>query len=182
MFSDEEEGEEEVQERSFDDHLVADIIRGGEALLFLPNGVGFVQSETDQNLSSDQEFTSPHESVVEDDQNYATELLSMHDTDLSDSESEYNDGNHDGDETVLQEIPARRDSDSVHNNRVSNNKGWPTSPIITIDLRNHDLVMDGEKIINDGTIYSYIMYSLYISNKIVTIYSYSHMLYFCICI
>ncbi|XP_024020290.1 uncharacterized protein LOC21402877 [Morus notabilis] len=156
MFSDEEEeeeGEEEVQERSFDDHLVADIIRGGEALLFLPNGVGFVQSETDQNLSSDQEFVSPHESVAEDDPNYATELLSMHDTDLSDSESDYNDGNHDRDDTVLQEIPARRDSDSLHNNRVSNNEGWPTSPIITIDLRNHDLVMDGEKMICDEYVY-----------------------------
>ncbi|PON94504.1 Ribosomal protein [Trema orientale] len=172
MFSDEEEDqdeeeeEEEEEERSLDDHrseyhraaiendhLVADIICGGEALHFLPNGVGFDRRgvvNDDQNLSAE-EFISPQESLAEDDhdidethhhqdENDATELLSMHDTD-----TDSDDHDHGNDR---EKIPPR-DTDRSIRNAVSNNEHWPTSPIVNIDLRNDVMSKGNDKICHD---------------------------------
>ncbi|KAF3438568.1 hypothetical protein FNV43_RR21331 [Rhamnella rubrinervis] len=155
LFSDEEEEimeEEEEEERCFDgygsdhhqsaenDHLVADIIRGGEALLFLNknNTTTTTFQSFDQALS--EEFLSPHESISsidqhQDDENYPTELLSVHDTSSSSSSpppkgSEYK---YDQDDVVVaDEITERDTADSVHDS-VPNQACWTTSPI-TIDL------------------------------------------------
>lgn len=190
MFSDEEEDlhkqeeeeeeEEAEEERSFDryeyhqrienDHLVADVICGGEALLFLSNDADFdhrVLNNNDQNLSAE-EFKSSHESLAEEeeedqnhhqDENYATELLSMHDTDTeSDHDHEYD---HHGNDR--EKIPPRDTNRSIRNS-ISNNEPWPTSPVVTIDLRN-------DKICH-GTSTSH-------TSKFVTLAS--HMLYFNFC-
>ncbi|KAL5544776.1 hypothetical protein UlMin_008560 [Ulmus minor] len=146
MFSDEEEEKEEEEEEleeewgyhynqnsTENEHLVADIIRGGEALLFLPNDV--VGYEMDQNFSEEQ-FLSPQESTIEEEEeeeeeeNYPTELISMHDTDEGTSEDdEYIIGT-----KVDEEIKPRNHTDS-NRNSVSKKGGWPTSPIITIELQ-----------------------------------------------
>ncbi|ESW24750.1 hypothetical protein PHAVU_004G156800 [Phaseolus vulgaris] len=122
--SDEEE-EEDIQERysyvhdsGDSDHLVADIICGGEALLFVHNNHPRITH------SSSDEFTTPRDSLIEEDQSeekYSTETLSFHKSPLvSDSENE--------EET--EEFPAE-DADSVPN------QSRPTSPI-TLNLYKSD--------------------------------------------
>ncbi|XP_050375935.1 uncharacterized protein LOC126793448 isoform X2 [Argentina anserina] len=116
MFSDEEE-EEEEERHSFhvhghqyyteNDHLVADIIHGGEALKFLPDE----NLQRDRSSFSDQEFISAGESLIEEDRD-----------DISQG-SEY--------DHSAKEIPVR-DPAPVHNS-VSNDRVWTTSPI-TIGL------------------------------------------------
>lgn len=131
MFSeDEEEEEEELEERhSFhvhdqqyyteNDHLVADIIHGGEALKFLPND----NLQRDRISFSDQEFISARESLIEEDQ----------DDVLQGSESEQ--------DRSAEEIIPVRDTASVRNS-VPNDRIWTTSPI---DLRRSDMIRRNDK-------------------------------------
>ncbi|WVZ15729.1 hypothetical protein V8G54_013295 [Vigna mungo] len=123
----EEEEEEEIQERySYEhdsgesDHLVADIIAGGETLLFVHN---------DQPLrthSSSDEFTSPRDSLVEEEleENYSTETLFFHKPFVSDIENVQE----------VEEFPAE-DADSVPNSIPDESR--PTSPI-TLNLYKSD--------------------------------------------
>ncbi|BAU02789.1 uncharacterized protein HKW66_Vig0122940 [Vigna angularis] len=127
-YDEEEEEEEEIQERySYEhdsgesDHLVADIIGGGETLLFVHN---------DQPLrthSSSDEFTSPRDSLVEEEleENYSTETLSFHKSPVvSDIENVQE----------VEEFPAE-DADSVPNSVPDESR--PTSPI-TLNLYKSD--------------------------------------------
>ncbi|PRQ16552.1 putative ribosomal protein L34Ae [Rosa chinensis] len=126
LFSDEEEEEEEeLEERhSFhvhghqyyteNDHLVADIIHGGEALKFLPND----NLQKDRSSFSDQEFISAGGSLIEEDQNDMSQG--------SESEQDH----------IAEEIPVR-DTASVCNS-VPNDQVWTTSPI-TIELHRSEL-------------------------------------------
>ncbi|XP_027925217.1 uncharacterized protein LOC114182529 isoform X2 [Vigna unguiculata] len=110
-YDEEEEEEEEIQERySYEhdsgesDHLVADIIGGGETLLFVHNN----RSLRSTHSSSD-EFTSPCDSLEEEllEENYSTETLSFHKSPLlSDLENE---------EEVEELIFPAEDADSVPN-------------------------------------------------------------------
>ncbi|RDX82467.1 hypothetical protein CR513_36744, partial [Mucuna pruriens] len=131
---DEEEQEEEIQESySYvhhddsieSDHLVADIICGGETLLFVHN------HQPQRTLSSSEEFISPRDSLIEDsEENYSTETLSFHKSPLvSDFETEEE-----------EEFPAE-DADSVPNSVPVESR--PTSPI-TLNLYKSDLV-DSDK-------------------------------------
>lgn len=133
MFSEEEEEEEEeLEERhSFhvhgqqyyteNDHLVADIIHGGEVLKFLPKD----NLQRGQISFSDQEFISARESLIEEDQ----------DDVLQGSESEQ--------DRSAEEITPVRDTASVRNS-VLNDRIWTTSPI-TIDLRRSDIMRRNDK-------------------------------------
>lgn len=84
VFSDDEEEEEESEERysyvetsDQRDHLVADIIGGGESLMFLH----YNESQRTLSFSEDQ-FVSPRESLIEDfseENRYASDqTLSVH--------------------------------------------------------------------------------------------------------
>lgn len=125
----EEEAEEEIQE-SFSyvhdsiesDHLVADIICGGETLLFVHN------NKPQRILSSSEEFSSPRDSLIEDsEENCSTESLSFHKSPLvSDFENEQD----------AEEFPAE-DADSVPNSVPAESR--PTSSI-TLNLYKSDLV------------------------------------------
>lgn len=139
MFSDEEEEEEEeLEERhsyhvhghhqyyTENDHLVADIIHGGEALKFLPDG----NLQGNRSSFSDQEFISAGESLIEEDHDMSQG---------SESEQDHS----------ANEIPVR-DTASVRNS-VSNDRVWTTSPI-TIDLHRGDLRRKDKKC--DGTSHS----------------------------
>ncbi|XP_020212210.1 uncharacterized protein LOC109796811 isoform X2 [Cajanus cajan] len=126
---DEEEEEEEIQENypyvhdsNESDHLVADIICGGETLLFVH------KKQPQRTHSSSEEFTSPRDSLVEDsEENYSTETLSFHKSPLvSDFENE----------EEGEEFPTE-DADSVPNSVPVESR--PTSPI-TLNLHKSDLV------------------------------------------
>ncbi|KAK9926289.1 hypothetical protein M0R45_023527 [Rubus argutus] len=137
LFSEEEEEEEEeLEERhSFhvhgqqyyteNDHLVADIIHGGEVLKFLPKD----NLQRGQISFSDQEFISARESLIEEDQ----------DDVLQGSESEQ--------DRSAEEITPVRDTASVRNS-VLNDRIWTTSPI-TIDLRRSDIMRRNDKKCDD---------------------------------
>ncbi|XP_014520382.1 uncharacterized protein LOC106777289 [Vigna radiata var. radiata] len=124
----EEEEEEEIQERySYEhdsgesDHLVADIIAGGETLLFVHNDLPL------RTHSSSDEFTSPRDSLVEEEleENYSTETLFFHKSPLvSDIENVQE----------VEEFPAE-DADSVPNSVPDESR--PTSPI-TLNLYKSD--------------------------------------------
>uniref|UniRef100_A0A5B7BZN7 Ribosomal protein L34Ae n=1 Tax=Davidia involucrata TaxID=16924 RepID=A0A5B7BZN7_DAVIN len=122
VFSDEEEEEEdgyfhfECTER---DHLVADIIHGGEALVFLP-------TRNPQNDKIFAEETVNHHEPVVDEAFTATEQSSIYGTPTSESE-------HDEEE----EIPTR-DTDSAYHDG-----GGLTSPII-INLNQSGSVINDE--------------------------------------
>ncbi|XP_015882966.3 uncharacterized protein LOC107418785 isoform X1 [Ziziphus jujuba] len=142
----EEEEEEEDQRRRFvdrfdqhqsteNDHLVADIIRGGEKLLFLPKNTTFQRIINHQSNVSD-EFLSPHESISSiEDQNENRPAINRetssfeHESSISSSPrgSEY-------DYEVTDSVP----------NSVPNNSSWSTSPI-TIDLRKSNLEGTNDK-------------------------------------
>lgn len=136
LFSEEEEEEEEEgeleAERQFhvhghqscteNDHdLVADIILGGESLMFLPNSN--LQSQH-QTSSSEDQFISARESLIIEDQ----EDESLHGSPQV-TESEYYD--HDAEEIPVKETVL------VHNS-LQNDQVWSTAPI-TIDLRKSDM-------------------------------------------
>lgn len=133
----EEEQEEEQEERYFyvgcdeKDHLVADIIRGGDALLFSPN------HHHQRNPTLPEEFMSPVDSLNEDpNEDYAAEAPSVHNYPSrisSESEDEV--------EIVFEEKPPRRDVNSLRNSVP--NQGGPTMGK-TIDVRKSDL-MDNDK-------------------------------------
>uniref|UniRef100_A0A803P7Z2 Uncharacterized protein n=1 Tax=Cannabis sativa TaxID=3483 RepID=A0A803P7Z2_CANSA len=129
-------------EENNNDHLVADIICGGESLFFLPNDnnnccrfdLDLVTNDNviiDQNhhhhqnnlssSSSEEYFITPQESLVEEieeeeeeenQQNYVTELLSIHDTD---TESDHND---------TDDHQYQHQKDSKNNNKI---EAWPIS-------------------------------------------------------
>ena len=127
---DDEEEEEEIQGRysyvhdsGESDHLVADIIGGGEALLFVHNNQPLMTH------SSSDEFTSPRDSLIEEEpeEKYSTETLCFHKSPLvSDLENE----------EEAEEFPAE-DADSVPN------ESRPTSPI-TLNLYKSDS-LDSDK-------------------------------------
>ncbi|CAB4281290.1 unnamed protein product [Prunus armeniaca] len=136
VFSEEEEEEEEEEEleaeRQFhvhghqscteNDHdLVADIILGGESLMFLPNSN--LQSQHQTSYSEDQ-FISARESLIIEDQ----EDESLHGSPQV-TESEYYD--HDAEEIPVKETV-------LVQNSLQNDQVWSTAPI-TIDLRKSDL-------------------------------------------
>ncbi|KAH1234183.1 hypothetical protein GmHk_09G026457 [Glycine max] len=133
VSSEYDDEEEEIQESySYvhdsieSDHLVADIICGGETLLFVH------KNQPQRTHSSSDEFTSPRDSLVEDlEENYSTETLSFHKSPLvSDFENEQD----------AEEFPAE-DADSVPNSVPAESR--PTSPI-TLNLYKSDLV-DSDK-------------------------------------
>ena len=122
---------------------MADIIPGTESLLFLPNDVAFDQRgvvDDEYQNPSPEEFLSLHESLAEEedhddhhqDENYVTELLSMHETD-TESDHDHHDYDYHDNDTVK---TPQRDTDHSIRNSVSNNEAWPTSPVITTGLRN----------------------------------------------
>ncbi|KAE9586051.1 hypothetical protein Lal_00010038 [Lupinus albus] len=107
---DDEDEEEEIEERySYEDcniierdHLVADIICGGESLVFLHNN----EPQTQRTCSSEEEFLSLKGSFNEEDseENYTPETLSFH---KSPFVSDF--------ETEEEEFLITRDADSVRN-------------------------------------------------------------------
>ncbi|TKY44713.1 structural constituent of ribosome [Spatholobus suberectus] len=108
------------------DHLVADIICGGETLLFVHN------NQPQRTHSSTEEFISPRDSLIEDsEENYSTETLSFHKSPLvSDFEND-----------EAEELFPAEDADSVPNSVPAESS--PTSPI-TLNLYKSDLV-DSDK-------------------------------------
>ncbi|XP_059454400.1 uncharacterized protein LOC132184691 [Corylus avellana] len=119
LFSDdeeEEEAQEDQEERRFhvecldQDHLVADIVHGSEALFFQPN------SHPQRNQSLSQEFMSINEDPDED---YAPEILPVDDS-------------LEGDDMFEDEEIPPRDSDDSAFSSVPNH-GGPTMPKTTID-------------------------------------------------
>ncbi|KAF1886251.1 hypothetical protein Lal_00045481 [Lupinus albus] len=122
---------EEIQEKySYEDsniierdHLVADIICGGESLVFLHNNEPQIQ----RTCSSSEEFITLSGSFNEDsEETYTSETLSFHKSPLvSDFETE--------EAEEEEESPITRDADSVQNSVR------PTSPI-TLNLYKSDLV------------------------------------------
>ncbi|KAJ0047575.1 hypothetical protein Pint_16484 [Pistacia integerrima] len=136
----EEEEEEEVHdnERYFHgettakDHLVADIIHGGESLVFLHNTTFHRSQQTHV-----QEFTNPqHDKVVEDHQEYQSFDSSQYSARDSSpcSESEHEDDDYD-DLEEQEEIPPT-DPDSAYNSVP--NHGGSTTPISKSDLVGND--------------------------------------------
>ncbi|XP_027357386.1 uncharacterized protein LOC113866787 [Abrus precatorius] len=136
VSSEYDDEEEEIQESySYDhdsierDHLVADIICGGETLLFLHN------NHPQSTHSSSEEFITPQNSLIEEtEENYSTETLSLHKSPVvSDFENEEEEGE--------EEFPAE-DADSVPN--FVQVESRPTSPITLNLSKSHDLV-DSDK-------------------------------------
>ncbi|CAN6714316.1 unnamed protein product [Malus baccata var. baccata] len=142
VFSDEEEEEEQEEEEdneqrqfhvpghqycsTINDHdLVADIIHGGESLMFLPNNN--LQHHHQKSFSEDQ-FISARESLIIEDRPDE----SLHESSQG-SESEH-------DDQGAEEIPVK-DTVSVLNS-VAKDRVWPTSPI-TIELHKSDKNGDG---------------------------------------
>lgn len=138
-MSSEYDEEEEIQERypyadsiiDQRDHLVADIICGGETLLFLHN------NEPQRTHSSSEEFISLRDSFNEDsEENYTSETLSFHKSPLvSDFETE------EAETRAVEEFPTREDADSVPNSVTVESR--PTAHI-TLNLYKSDLV-DSDK-------------------------------------
>lgn len=139
---DEEEEEEEEIHESYsyagsidrEDHLVADIVCGGETLLFLH------KNHPQGNNSSSEEFISPQDSLIEEDseENNSTETLSIHNSPLV-SEFE-NEVTEEVEEEEEEEFPAE-DADSVPNSVPIESR--PTSPI-TLNIHKSDIV-DSDK-------------------------------------
>lgn len=141
-YDEEEEQEEEIQvsysyvnDSNETDHLVADIICGGETLSFVHNN--HPQRST---THSSEEFITPRDSLIEEsEENYSTETLYFHKSPLvSDFETEV-------EEEEAEEFHAE-DADSVPNSVPVENR--PTSPI-TINLYKSDIV-DSDKNYDDG--------------------------------
>ncbi|KAK7271253.1 hypothetical protein RJT34_26992 [Clitoria ternatea] len=142
-YDDEEEEEEEVQESysyvhdSIEtDHLVADIICGGETLLFLHNNNNH---HTLRSHSSSEEFITPQDSLIEDssEEKCSTETLFSHKSPLvSDFENEED----------AEEFPAE-DADSVPNSAPVESR--PTSPIFNQNLQNKSDLEDSDKNYNE---------------------------------
>ncbi|CAK9167844.1 unnamed protein product [Ilex paraguariensis] len=111
VFSDEEEEENNGYyhgEPTETDHLVADIIQGGESLSFLPTR----SIETDQFIARemiDRSKPMPQEL----DESFGTEDLSVYGSPIAESE-------HSDEEVVGEEIPTR-DTDSAYNTDTNNN-------------------------------------------------------------
>ncbi|KAK7291430.1 hypothetical protein RIF29_06567 [Crotalaria pallida] len=144
-YDEEEEEEEEIQERySYEDsniiekdHLVADIICGGESLLFHHNNEP--QNQRTTTCSSSEEFISLSNSFNEKDseENYTSEV-SFHKSPLvSDFETEDAEAISEAEE---EEFPiTTRDADSVPN------PARPTSPITLNLYKSSDLVDSDRK-------------------------------------
>ncbi|XP_061374779.1 uncharacterized protein LOC133316996 [Gastrolobium bilobum] len=136
VFSEYDEEEEEEIQESYSyvdsierDHIVADIIGGGETLVFLH------KNDPQRTHSSSEEFIS----LIEDtEENYASETLSVHKSPLvSDFENEVA-------EEAEVEFPTQ-DADSVPNSVPVESR--PTSPI-TLNIHKSDLV-DSDKICDE---------------------------------
>lgn len=129
------EEEEEEDERYFHvecnekDLLVADIIGGGESLLFLPK-----HPRRNQTLS--EEFITPQESLFEDpDEDSALEIENLSVKCVHES-----DGEHEVEDVFEEEIPTR-DADSVYKSET--NQGGPYM-LISKDLHKSE-VEDNDK-------------------------------------
>ncbi|OIW11953.1 hypothetical protein TanjilG_02160 [Lupinus angustifolius] len=145
-----DEEEEEIQERfSYEDcniterdHLVADIICGGESLVFLHNN----ETKTQRTCSSSEEFISLKGSFNEDsEENYTSETLSFHKSPLvSDFATEEA-------EEEEEEFPITRDADSVRNSdRTTSHKALNLYKSDLVDSdKNYDENHVGFGIINN---------------------------------
>ncbi|XP_004512923.1 uncharacterized protein [Cicer arietinum] len=128
----EEEEQEEIQENysyedSFEkDHLVADIICGGESLLFLHNN-NKSQRKNSSSFEDEEEFITPQDSL--NDEYLSEETFSVHHKSplVSDFETETNE----------EEFHVQEDADSVPNRTTS-------SPI-TMKLYKSDELVDSDK-------------------------------------
>lgn len=131
MFSEEEEeGEEEDNDRynfhgesTEKDHLVADIIHGGESLVFLHDNSFY------RDQDHVQEFVEPQkEHVVEDqDESFDTAQHSEHDDDVSDVREE--------------QIPAR---DNRSGCTSDTNNGGSSFPVV-IDPHNKSVLVESDE-------------------------------------
>ncbi|XWS37652.1 hypothetical protein CRYUN_Cryun19dG0063400 [Craigia yunnanensis] len=160
MFSEEEEEEEE--EYAADrynyrvncmekDHLVANIIHGGESLVFLPdNSFHRTQNDVEESMNPhvDQLITSEDQEYA----SYSTEQFSAHDSSPC-SDSEHHDEDDDTD-LLDQEIPTKNE-DSLQNFDVNQDGPTPmVSPILTeLDKSNQvDNDEDGDEICSNHEI------------------------------
>lgn len=139
LFLDDEEEEdiyfheEECMEK--DDHLVADIVDGGESLLFLPVNRPVKDQDLEHHEETISSSTTPrgdynyffHQEESSDDHNSLVQESEVHD---------------DKEDEAEEEIPTSdTDADAVYN--FGPNEGDPTSPI-TINLTKSGLVADDE--------------------------------------
>ncbi|OMP02155.1 Ribosomal protein L34Ae [Corchorus olitorius] len=146
MFSEEEEEEEEEEaygERFYrvncmeNDHLVADIIHGGESLVFLPE-TNFQKPQVDDFEEESMNMMNPHEQLTSsEDQEYAsysTEQFSAHDSSpCSDSDEHHDDDDDDDDddtELVDEEISIKDADDSLQNSDT--NQDGPTPMVSSV--------------------------------------------------
>ncbi|XVF53910.1 hypothetical protein PTKIN_Ptkin05aG0137800 [Pterospermum kingtungense] len=140
MFSEEEEEEEEYASDGYNyrvncmetDHLVADIVRGGESLVFLPdNSFHRTQNDVDQesmNPLDDQLITSEDREYA----SYSTEQFSAHDSSpCSDS-----DDNDDDDSDLMDEEITIKEGDSLQN--LDANQDGPTPIVVSPVARELD--------------------------------------------
>ncbi|KEH27032.1 DUF1666 family protein [Medicago truncatula] len=153
VSSEEEEEEEEIQESycyedSIEkDHLVADIIYGGEALVFLHSNNESQRNdsfsyeeeeEEEEEEEKEEEFITPQDSFIEEfssEENFSTENLYVHHKSpiVSDFETETN-------ETEIQ--TEEEDADSVPDSVPIENR--TTSPI-TLNLYKRDDLVESDK-------------------------------------
>ncbi|XP_059642783.1 uncharacterized protein LOC132284675 [Cornus florida] len=126
LFTDEEEEEDNGYfhvECTEKDHLVADIIRGGEALSFLPTS-----SIQEDQIFSEEIFT--HQPIFEkSDDSFVTEHSSMYNTPVSESEI-------DGEEVVEEQILTRKNVSTYH---ISNTNNVETTSPMNMDLNKNGL-------------------------------------------
>lgn len=118
-----------------DDHLVADIVDGGESLLFLPVNRPVKDQDLEHHEETISSSTTPrgdynyffHQEESSDDHNSLVQESEVHD---------------DKEDEAEEEIPTSdTDADAVYN--FGPNEGDPTSPI-TINLTKSGLVADDE--------------------------------------
>ncbi|XVE64048.1 hypothetical protein DITRI_Ditri07aG0070000 [Diplodiscus trichospermus] len=141
MFSEEEEEEEKEEEYTADrynyrvnclekDHLVADIIHGGESLLFLADN-SFHRTQNDAEESMDPQYDQLITSEDQEYASYSTEQFSAHDSSPC-SDSEHHDVGDDDDTDLLDEELPAKNSDSLQNFDVNQDGPTPiVSPIFT---------------------------------------------------
>jgi hypothetical protein len=160
-----EQEEEEIQESycyedSFEkDHLVADIICGGESLVFLHNNIN--KSQRNHYSSSfqeeeEEEFITPQDSLIEENaEEESTESLYVHQESpiVSDFETETN-------ETEYQ--TEEEDADSVHDSVPDSVpvENRTTSPITLNQYKSDDLVEDIDKNYDGSINFTSYLYSL----------------------
>ncbi|XVF09606.1 hypothetical protein REPUB_Repub07fG0108300 [Reevesia pubescens] len=144
MFSEEEGEEEEEYGDTYSyrvncmekDHLVADIIHGGESLVFLPDNSFQYMTQNDV-----EESMNPHDDqLTSEDQEYAsysTEQFSAHDSTPC-SDSEHHDD--DDDTEIVDEEISIKDTDSLQNFDINQNGPTPIVSSILTELDKSDQV------------------------------------------